>query len=81
MQPAAYACMQVSAGSLQVLLALPVLVQLNVWAFLDDLDGHSTPGTEQAQRKAALRAGLKKLKAWFRSNGRSLICCDKTAYI
>ena len=70
--------MQVSAGSLQLLLALPALVELKAWAFLDDL--HKTQQhAERALRKDTLRAGLEGLQASFRSSGRSLIVSDVAA--
>jgi hypothetical protein len=69
-------CMQVSAGGLQLLLALPALVKLNAWAILDDLDGVNLDSWQQ-QEKDTLMARLQQLQAAFRSSGRTIICSDE----
>ena len=69
-------CMQVSAGSLQLLLALPALVKLNAWAILDDLDGVNLDSWQQ-EEKDTLMARLEQLQALFRSSGRTLLCSDE----
>ena len=72
------ACTQVSARSLQSLLALPALVELNAWAFLDDLLDPITLSVQRTLRENALKAALRELQAAFRSKGRSLICSNNT---
>lgn len=69
-------CMQVSEGSLQLLLALPALVRLNAWAILDDPDGVNLDSWQQ-EEKDTLMARLEQLQASFRSSGRTLICTDE----
>jgi hypothetical protein len=72
--------MQVSAGSLQLLLALPALAELNVAAFPDGSDQLPLE-KQQSLWKGILQAGLEELQASFRSVGRSLMYSNNSTVI